>query len=715
MTARSMSARTKLILRMGFCVAMMALMVLVGVVMAGAKVYSGAYYYEECGNYTEGDRLLWRFDSETGELVISGQGKMDYYTYAMPFPWKEYEGVRTVVIQDGITSIASQAFSGMKQIEAITISPTVKTIGYYAFANCGSLLTVELPDGVEKIESGAFEYCDSLISVTMTDSVKEIGHLAFESCKKLEYIRLSDNIEVLNEAIVAQTNISSIVLPKNLKETRYDVFLGCTSLRSLHIPEQVTDIRDCLIWECTGLEEITVDPNNPVYHSDGNCIIKTATKTVVAGCNTSVIPDDGSVTTIGGNAFIGMSFSKITIPKTITCIETGAFQYCENLTDVYYQGRDAQWSNVDVRDVSLKKVTLHYLGGYEIIDGALVNGVYVDTEMNAPAQGLTRCPDGLLRFCIDGIPQYAGAVADSEGYVYYINSSTLAAVRDQVYYVTKSNGLVPNGYYTMDEQGCLIDGRGDYVKVDTAMDDSLKFFADGHVQYYKNGKIYQAGLIEFEGDVYYIIDCAVPARDGTYYVSNANGFTLPDGTPLPSGYYDFDPSGKLILNRYTDSDTGLFAQGLITCDDGRVRYCINGVPQYAGAVADSEGYVYYINSSTLAAVRDQVYYVTKSNGLVPNGYYTMDEQGCLIDGRGNYVKADTAMETGLKFFADGDIRYCVDGISREVGLIEFDGNFYFIGNYARPVMGKELDVTRTNGLLPASKYQFDENGVLILP
>ena len=45
MTARSMSARTKLILRMGFCVAMMALMVLVGVVMAGAKVYSGAYYY----------------------------------------------------------------------------------------------------------------------------------------------------------------------------------------------------------------------------------------------------------------------------------------------------------------------------------------------------------------------------------------------------------------------------------------------------------------------------------------------------------------------------------------------------------------------------------------------------------------------------------------------------------------------------------------------
>ena len=72
---------------------------------------------------------------------------------------------------------------------------------------------------------------------------------------------------------------------------------------------------------------IVVEEGNPVYHSDGNCLIETESKTLVAGCNTSVIPDDGSVTSIGYYAFNGCTgLTSVTIPDGVTSIGGSAFR-----------------------------------------------------------------------------------------------------------------------------------------------------------------------------------------------------------------------------------------------------------------------------------------------------------------------------------------------------------------------------------------------------
>ena len=72
-----------------------------------------------------------------------------------------------------------------------------------------------------------------------------------------------------------------------------------------------------------------------MFHSAGNCLIQTESKTLILGCQNSVIPDDGSVTSIGSNAFYNCSgLTRITIPDSVTSIGDHAFYNCDGLTSI---------------------------------------------------------------------------------------------------------------------------------------------------------------------------------------------------------------------------------------------------------------------------------------------------------------------------------------------------------------------------------------------
>ena len=221
--------------------------------------------------------------------------------------------ITSVNIPDSTKLIYEYAFSGCSSLTSVTIPNGVVSIGDHAFENCTSLTSLTIPDSVTSMGNGTFLGCSGLISITIPDSVTSIGSSAFSGCSSLTLITIPDGV----------TSIGS------------SAFYGCSGLTSITIPESVTSIGQEAFSGCSELESITVEEGNSVYHSAGNCLIETASKTLIAGCKTSIIPDDGSVTSIGDAAFYGCSgLTSVIIPDSVTSIGDAAFASCSDLETV---------------------------------------------------------------------------------------------------------------------------------------------------------------------------------------------------------------------------------------------------------------------------------------------------------------------------------------------------------------------------------------------
>ncbi len=118
-------------------------------------------------------------------------------------------------------------------------------------------------------------------------------------------------------------------------EIEMEAFYDSEDKKSITIPDSVTSIESGVFANNSGLTSIVVADGNTVYDSRDNCnaIIETATNTLFAGCQSTVIPN--SVTSIDSYAFSGCTgLTSIEIPNSVTRIGTGAFKGCTGLTSI---------------------------------------------------------------------------------------------------------------------------------------------------------------------------------------------------------------------------------------------------------------------------------------------------------------------------------------------------------------------------------------------
>ena len=268
--------------------------------------------------------------------------------------------------------------------------------------------------------------------------------------------------------------------------------------------------------------------------------------------------------------------------------------------------------------------------------------------------------DDGTHYYVDGKKIYAGLVKDGDDY-YYFNSSLVAVTGE--YWVFKTNDLLPGGNYKFDDSGKMLQGV-------VTEDDGTYYYVDGRRNY--------AGLVK-DGENYYYFNSSLKAVTGKYWVNKTNGL-------LDAGYYNFDSNGKMI--RVDENKNGIYFE-----DDGTFYY-VNGVRTYAGLVKDGEDY-YYFNSS-LAAVTGE-YWVSKTNDLLPGGNYKFDNSGKMLQGV-------VTEEDGIYYYANGRKSYA--------GLVKDGEDYYYFNSSLKAVTGKYW-VSKTNGLLDAGYYTFDNNGKLI--
>ena len=145
-------------------------------------------------NGTCGDNLTWTLDDQ-GTLVISGTGEMTEFKSADGEYWSPYGSkIKTVIIEDGVTSILETAFYYCTDIQSVTIGNSVTTIGDCAFGGCTGLKSLIIPDSVKTIGAMAFWECTGLETVVLGNGVNEIGENAFWDCTGLKAIELPDSL-----------------------------------------------------------------------------------------------------------------------------------------------------------------------------------------------------------------------------------------------------------------------------------------------------------------------------------------------------------------------------------------------------------------------------------------------------------------------------------------------------------------------------------------
>ena len=315
-----------------------------------------------------GDNVTYSLDTETGVLTISGTG--DMYSYG---PFYENTNIKSVIIENGVTSIGDGVFQGCTSLRSVTIPDSVTSIGDDAFYGCYftsenfvnnsnvelddsskptivdtdaggfcikdnelvnmrptyAIGEITIPDSVTSISDYAFNDCTSLTSVTIPDSVTSIDDWTFSSCTSLTSIEVSGNNKNYSSAdgvlfnkdkselitYPAGKTDSEYVIPNSVISIGDSAFENCTSLTSVTIPDSVTSIGRYTFENCTSLTSVTI-PN--------------------------------SVTSIGDYAFYNCtSLTSVTIPDSVTSIGSGAFSNCTSLTSIEVSGNNKSYSSAD--------------------------------------------------------------------------------------------------------------------------------------------------------------------------------------------------------------------------------------------------------------------------------------------------------------------------------------------------------------------------------
>ena len=292
-----------------------------------------------------GTNLSWNYVDET--LTISGSGEMiDFQEDGNNCPWNKYKNnIFFVNIESGVTSIGNYAFSQCVQLTGINIPDGLTSIGEYAFKGCtelrwdqrcSTLKGIKIPNTVTSIGNYAFSGCKCLTSIELSNNIVAIKQGVFEYCKGLTAITIPNSVTRIGEyAFECCTGLSSVNIGNNVKEIGHGAFMDCSGMTSITIPNSVTSIGSKAFYDCDSMTSIVVEEGNSIYDSRDNCnaIIKTASNTLLIGCQNTNIPI--SVTSIGEDAFYDCSgLTSITIPNSVISIGKSAFFGCSGLTSI---------------------------------------------------------------------------------------------------------------------------------------------------------------------------------------------------------------------------------------------------------------------------------------------------------------------------------------------------------------------------------------------
>lgn len=187
--------------------------------------------------------------TELDQRPVTGLGE---YSFAAN-PYDGHQGnplcskIRSVTIQQNVTSIGKRAFDGCSALTTLSLGEDIQTIGNYAFEGCTHLNPLTIKGPITSMGNYAFAGSTYLTSLTLCDDIQTIGNFAFVGSTSLKTVTLPKNLTSIGEYAFADcSELESITIPEKVETIEPDTFNGCSNLESIMLPAGLTSFQDKL-------------------------------------------------------------------------------------------------------------------------------------------------------------------------------------------------------------------------------------------------------------------------------------------------------------------------------------------------------------------------------------------------------------------------------------------------------------------------------------
>lgn len=227
----------------------------------------------------------------------------------------------------------------------VIIPQGVTFIAEDAFESCENLESIVIPEGVTSI-GDEFRNCKKLESVNIPKSVTRISCLAFRNTPFLYKLRKQNPIVIINGILldVSSYEGEELIIPKSVTQLSQG-FLGGSKVRSLVIPSTVETIKESTVTS-RSLESVTIEKGVKIIE---NCAFRNC-----------------------------QNLSRVEIKDAKTRIEENAFHDCPNIMDVVLPAdSDPSYYDKAFKNCYYKLKNSMVSGkvdGYEYVDLGLSSG-----------------------------------------------------------------------------------------------------------------------------------------------------------------------------------------------------------------------------------------------------------------------------------------------------------------------------------------------------
>ncbi len=313
----------------------------------------------------------YAFDESNIRNIIFGSNVTTIGKYA--FSW--CDNITEIIIPSNVTTIDNGAFSYCDWLKSVVIPDSVTYLGDNAFSNCERLASAKLGIGITNLKDQLFERCINLVDINIPETITKIESGAFDGCKLLKNITLPQGLKSIGYAAFEGTAIEKIVIPESVELIDGHAFSGCNSLADIVIESNYIDLETYSITSCAYT-------NNKDNWSDGALYIGTILLDIKNDLEFDSFEIRNGTTCLAKSVFNTSHCDKlveVSIPNSLKIISEQAFLYCNNITDIYYDGTLEEWNSIEVRsgNAVLGKATIHFNDGTTL--SHTHNFVFVET------------------------------------------------------------------------------------------------------------------------------------------------------------------------------------------------------------------------------------------------------------------------------------------------------------------------------------------------